>query len=74
MAAMPETKSDNSRIVTEYRSIALRNSTSSMTISTNSPPAGAGPITRSVTVPLSNNVPNASKISRNSDMLRMSMS
>ena len=43
---MPEMISDSSRMLTEKRSIAWRSGASSSTISTKSPPIGAGPTTR----------------------------
>ena len=54
--------------------IALRSGASSSTISTNSPPIGAGPTTRITSLSAQNSVSNASMMARCHDMSRMSMS
>ena len=58
----------------EKSTIALRSGASSITISTNSPPMGAGPTTRITSLSVQNSVSNASMMARCQGMSRMSMS
>ena len=58
----------------EKSTIALRSGASSITISTNSPPIGAGPTTRITSLSTQNSVSNASMMARCQGMSRMSMS
>ena len=67
--------SDSSSTLTEKRSIAWRSGPISMTISTKSPPIGAGPTARSTSVSLLRNmVSNAPMMASSADTLRMSTS
>ena len=58
----------------EKSSIALRSGASSSTISTNSPPIGAGPTTRITSASLEKSVSKASMMARCHNMWRMSIS
>jgi hypothetical protein len=66
--------SDRIRMRMEKSTIARRSGASSSTISTNSPPMGAGPITRITSVSPQTSVWKASVIARCQGMLRMSIS
>ena len=71
---MAEMISDRIKMRTENCTIALRSGASSSTISTNSPPMGAGPTTRMTSASAHRNVSKASMMARCHDMSRMSMS
>ena len=58
----------------EKSTIALRSGASSATISTNSPPMGAGPTTRITSVSAQKSVSKASMMAPCQDMCRTSMS
>ncbi len=71
---IPEMISERNRMRTEKSTIARRSGFSSITISTNSPPIGAGPTTRITSFSWLSNVANASMMARCHGMSRMSMS
>ena len=70
---IPEISSDSNRMFQEKISIFSRSGFSSSTISTNSPPIGAGPTTRMTSASLQSSVSKASMMARYQRTSRMSM-
>jgi hypothetical protein len=74
VAVIAEMISDRIRMRMEKSTIALRSGASSSTISTKSPPMGAGPTTRITSASVQMSVSKASMMARCHGMSRMSIS